>query len=169
VVRRLAERLCLAVEQVADLAKQIQELTKPRFSPLAELYGVSLLTAGALAGILGPGNRFASEAQLAAYAGAAPLEASSAGSVRHRLNRHGNRRLNAILYRIVLIQARGFPEAKAYLTRRTSQGKTIVREGYKHTDTRTRDTATRNCPRAPAMVASGVCTRWGYRVRRDSL
>jgi hypothetical protein len=78
----------------------------------------------------GPGNRFASEALLAAYAGGAPLKASSAGSVRHRLNRHGNRRLNAILYRIVLTQARGFPEAKAYLTRRTSQGKTM-REAFR--------------------------------------
>ena len=35
----------------------------------------------------------------------APLEASSAGRVRHRLNRGGNRRLNAILYRIAITQA----------------------------------------------------------------
>ncbi len=36
---------------------------------VAEICGVSLRTAGALAGILGPGERFASEAQPAAQAG----------------------------------------------------------------------------------------------------
>ncbi len=38
----------------------------------------------------------ATDAQLATYAGAAPLETSSAKRVRYRLNRGGNRRLNAI-------------------------------------------------------------------------
>jgi len=33
--------------------------------------------------------------------------------VRHRLNRGGNRRLNAILYRIVLTQSRHAPRAQA--------------------------------------------------------
>ena len=77
-----------------------------------------------LAGILGPGKRFAREEQLAAYGGAAPLEASSAGGVRHRLNRSGNRRLNSILYRIVLTQSRRSEEGKTYLERRMSEGKT---------------------------------------------
>ena len=85
---------------------------------------MNLLTAGTLAAILGPGNRFASDAQLAAYAGVAPLETSSAGLIRHRLNRGGNRRLNAALYRIALTQAHHHPEAKAYIERRVSQGKT---------------------------------------------
>jgi transposase len=67
-------------------------LLPPLFSPLTQLCGISLLTAGTLAGILGPGMHFASEAQLAAYASVAPLEASSAGRVRHRLSRAGNRR-----------------------------------------------------------------------------
>ena len=54
----------------------------------------------------------------------APLEASSAGRIRHRLNRGGNRRLHAILYRIVLTQARHSPEARTYLDRRMREGKT---------------------------------------------
>src|SRR5205085_1168749 len=57
-------------------------------------------------------------------AGVAPLEAYSAGRVRHRLNRGGNRRLNAILYRIALTQARCWPPAQAYLARRLREGKT---------------------------------------------
>ena len=53
-----------------------------------------------------------------------PIEASSAGRVRHRLNRGGNRRLNAILYRIVLTQSSHSPQARTYLDRRVSEGKT---------------------------------------------
>jgi transposase len=112
-VRRLAQRLRLAVEQAEELAEQIKDRAQAGFSPLTKLCGVNLLTAGALAGLLGPGRRFATDAHLAAYAGVAPLETSSAGRVRHRLNRGGNRRLNAILYRIALTQARYAPEARA--------------------------------------------------------
>jgi transposase len=124
VVHRLAQRLRLALQQAEELETQIKELAEASFSPLTRCVGVNLITAGTLAGILGPGNRFASDAQLAAYSGVAPLETSSAGQVRHRLNRGGNRRLNAILYRIVLTQAHFSPEAKAYIERRTAQGKT---------------------------------------------
>jgi transposase len=123
-VRRLAQRLRLAVAQAKALATQIRALAAKRYRCLTTICGISLLTAGALAGILGPGRRFAGDAQLAAFAGVAPLEASSAGRVRHRLNRGGHRRLNAILYRIALTQARHSGQAQAYLARRVSEGKT---------------------------------------------
>jgi transposase len=123
-VHRLTQRLQLALRQAQELEGQIRARAKAGFSPLISLKGVNGLTAGALAGILGCGARFPSEAQLAAYAGVVPLEASSAGHVRHRLNRGGNRQLNAILYRIALTQARCYPPAQAYLARRRQEGKT---------------------------------------------
>jgi transposase len=123
-VRRLAERLALALTQADALGDRIRTEAAVRFAPLTKLCGVSALTAGMLAGILGPGRRFASDAALAAYAGVSPLEASSAGHVRHRLNRGGNRRLNSILYMIALSQARHSEQARAYLARRISEGKT---------------------------------------------
>ncbi len=122
--RRLGERLNLALAQAEDLKRRIEAQAQARFAPLTQLVGISLLTAGALAGILGPGQRFTSDAQLAALAGVAPLETSSAGGMRHRLNRGGNRRLNAILYRIALTQARHSEPARAYLQRRLTEGKT---------------------------------------------
>jgi transposase len=122
-VRRLAQRLRWALTQVDERTAQIETRAAAGFSALTQLCGVSLLTAGALAGLLGPGQRWHSEAQLAADAGVAPLEASSAGRVRHRLNRGGNRRLNAILYRIALTQAHYAPNARAYLDRRVAEGK----------------------------------------------
>ncbi len=122
-VRRLAQRLALALSQAEELARRIKDAAAKTFSPLTQLCGINLLTAGALAGILGPGHRFATDAQIAAYGGVAPLEASSAGLVRHRLNRGGNRRLNSILYRIALTQAHHFHQAREYLDRRVSEGK----------------------------------------------
>jgi transposase len=124
-VRRLAQRLRVAVEQTAELKQQIADRTEQAgFSPLTELCGVNLLTAGILAGMLGPGQRFATDAELAAHAGVAPLEASSAGKVRHRLNSGGNRRLNAVLYRIAITQLRSFAPAQKYVTACMKRGKT---------------------------------------------
>jgi transposase len=123
-VRRLARRLRLALEQVAELTAQIRARARARWAALTQVCGVDLLTAAALAGLLGPGQRFDNDAQVAAFAGVAPLEASSAARVRHRLNRGGNRRLNCILDRIALTQARCSPAARAYLARRQAEGKT---------------------------------------------
>ena len=122
-VRRLAQRLRLALAQAEELAQEIRRRAKQSYAPLTRLCGVGLLAAGALAGILGPGRRVASDAQLAAYAGVAPLEASSAAHVRHRLNRGGNRRLNAFVYRIAVTQVRLFPAAQDYVARRQREGK----------------------------------------------
>lgn len=122
-VRRLAARLRLLLEQAEMLARQIRALAAPRFAPLAELAGVDLLSAGALAAVLGT-RAFTNDAALAAYAGVAPLEASSGERVRHRLNRHGDRQLNALLHRIAVTQARVDPAAQAYIARRRREGKT---------------------------------------------
>ncbi|MEA2640350.1 MAG: hypothetical protein QOF51_1744, partial [Chloroflexota bacterium] len=124
-VRRLVERLQLGLAQAKDLAAEIRKMTKDAgFAPLTEITGVALLTAGTLAGILGPGCRFRTDAEFAAYAGVAPLEASSAGAVRHRLNRSGNRRLNAILHMMAITQLRCWEPAKKYVARRLTEGKT---------------------------------------------
>jgi transposase len=125
IVRQLAVRLGLALKQAADLKKQIETFTEQAgFSALTSIHGVGLIIAGTLAGILGPGLRFSTDRELAAYAGAAPLEASSAGLVRHRLNRGGNRRLNAVLHMIVLTQLRNWEPAQKYVARRLTEGKT---------------------------------------------
>jgi transposase len=122
-VRHLAERLVLALRQAATTRQAIETAARPQLEPLLAICGVAPLTAGLLAAELGA-RHFASDAALASYAGAAPLEASSGEHVRHRLNRGGNRQLNAVLHRIALVQARCHPPAQAYLARRQAEGKT---------------------------------------------
>lgn len=69
-------------------------------------------------------GRLRSEAAFASLAGVCPIEASSGLTVRHRLNRGGDRQLNSAIHTIVLVRMREDSETKAYVARRTQEGKT---------------------------------------------
>lgn len=120
-VRRHARHLALLMRESEELQKQIEGRAQPH-AALTEIDGVGLLTAGELAGILGGHAPFASDSQLASYAGVAPLEASSAGNGRHRLSRAGNRKLNGIIYRIAIVQLRHPGRARTYVDKKVSEG-----------------------------------------------
>lgn len=64
------------------------------------------------------------EASFAALCGVSPIEASSGKTRRRRLNRGGDRRANAALYRIALTRSRCDRRTRDYLDRRTAQGLT---------------------------------------------
>ena len=121
-VRRVASLLRLVLEQHQQITGEIESLSGTRYGALTEIQGVARLTAGILAGILGT-RRFATEGQFASYSGASPIETSSAGRVRHRLNRGGNRRLNRVLYLIALTQWKQKGAGRNYIQRRMEQGK----------------------------------------------
>lgn len=122
-VRLLAARIVLAMTQAEALGQEIAAASAGWTAPLQAIVGVGPLTAGMLAAHLG-GKTFADDAALAMYAGVAPLEASSGSRIRHRLNRTGNRQLNAVLHRIALSQSRHAPQARTYLARKQAEGKT---------------------------------------------
>ena len=52
------------------------------------------------------------------------MDASSGKQVRHRLNRGGDRQANSALWRIVRTRMTHDPRTKAYVARRTAEGKT---------------------------------------------
>ena len=57
--------------------------------------------------------------------GVAPLDASSGKTQdRHRLNRGGDRAANSALYLVVLTRMRHHEATRAYIERRTTEGKT---------------------------------------------
>lgn len=123
-IRALAEQLALLWEQDRELRQKLERASTARFSPLRRIEGVGPLIACGIVAETGrprPGFR---EEHFAAGAGVAPLQASSAGGSRHRLNRLGNRRLNMFLHQIVLTQARSYEPARAYLERRRAEGLT---------------------------------------------
>ena len=63
-------------------------------------------------------------AKLARAAGLAPIPVSSGRTNRHRLDRGGNRQINAAIHRIAITRARCHPETRAYLDRKRAEGKT---------------------------------------------
>ena len=77
---------------------------------------------------MGDPRRFAGEGGFARFNGTAPLPASSAEGdgqpVRHRLNRGGNRRVNAVLHRMAVTQLRCDTRAQAIFNDARKHGHT---------------------------------------------
>jgi transposase len=69
-------------------------------------------------------GRCRDDGAFAMLAGTDPIPASSGKTVRHRLNRSGDRQLNRAVYTIVLTRLRLDPATRAYAERRRAQGKT---------------------------------------------
>ena len=69
-------------------------------------------------------GRVKSEAAFAAIAGVSPIPASSGNTSRHRLNRHGDRQLNRAIHIIARSRMMTDATTKAYIERRTNEGKT---------------------------------------------
>jgi transposase len=123
-VRALAAQLALLREQDRDLRRKLERASTARFSPLRRIEGIGPLIACGIVAETGRPRAGFREEHFAAGAGVAPLEASSAGGTRHRLNRLGNRRLNMFMHQIVLTQGRTYGPARAYLARRRAEGLT---------------------------------------------
>ncbi len=111
---------------------------------LVAVAGVGIDTAAILLVAAGDNpERIRSEAAFAHLCGVAPIEASSGKTVRHRLNRGGNRQANHALWRIVFTRMSADARTRAYVARRLEQGRSkpeimrilkryVAREIYKH-------------------------------------
>jgi transposase len=86
--------------------------------------GCGPLTAAKLVGEIAGAERFRSDAKLARAAGIAPILASSGRTDRHRLDRGGNRQINAAIHRMAVTRARCDPATKRYIIRKKTEGKT---------------------------------------------
>ena len=67
------------------------------------------------------------EAAFAMLAGAAPILASSRQTIRHRLNRRGDRHLNSALHIVAIQRQRHDPRTIAYFNKRRAEGKPTAR------------------------------------------
>ncbi len=121
--RELASRCRTLNREIAALDQELERRVAETAPALLELPGCAAVTAAKLLAEIGPVDRFKSDAQLARHSGVAPLEASSGRVQRHRLDRCGNRQLNAALHRIAITQSRYHADARAYLERKQAEGK----------------------------------------------
>lgn len=91
---------------------------------LLDMTGVGAVTAAVILTVWSHPGRVRSQAALAQIAGTCPIPASSANTTRHRLNRGGDRQLNRAINTIVLTRMRMDPATRAYVARRTAEGRT---------------------------------------------
>ena len=122
--RRLALALAQARRQLKDNRAQLLAIVDDIAPGLTSRYGVGPVSAAqAIVSFSHPG-RCRSEAAFAALGGTSPIPASSGQTIRHRLNRGGDRALNRAIHAIALTRMRSCPRTRAYVARRTAEGKT---------------------------------------------
>ena len=124
VLRHLARRYQTLNAEIAELEGDIRRLCARANPALLAANGVGPDTASVLLVAAGdnPG-RMKSERSFAALCGASPVQASSGQTIRHRLNRGGNRHANSALWRIATTRMRTDAATKEYVTKRQGEGK----------------------------------------------
>jgi transposase len=123
-LRSLARRYEALTSEMEDLSATLDTLTAQANPDLRSACGVGVDVAAILLVAVGDNpDRLRNEAAFAAMCGVSPLQASSGKTVRHRLNRAGNRQANHALWRIAMVRTVRDPTTIAYVKRRTAEGK----------------------------------------------
>lgn len=110
--------------RIATVEQRLSHLLAAHGTSLTGLHGIAEVGAATIIGVVGDPRRFPSAGHFAAYNATAPVEASSGEARRHRRNRGGNRRLNAVLHTAALIQVRDHAAGRTYYDRKLAEGKT---------------------------------------------
>jgi transposase len=122
-LRLLAKRWQMLAQELKEIDRALDKLTMESAPHLREQFGVGPQTAATLIAVAGDNpERLRSEAALAALCGTNPLPASSGKTIRHRLNRSGDRSANNALWTIAMVRMRSEPRTRAYVERRTAEG-----------------------------------------------
>lgn len=139
----LADLWAAARDAALDMERAIEASLEENCPALLAMYGCGPVSAAKLAVAAGdnPG-RLRSEAPFAAICGACPIPASSGKTVRHRLNRGGDRQANSALHEIARQRVMRDPETAEYAERARARGKSdrevmrclkryVAREAYR--------------------------------------
>lgn len=142
-LRILAKRIQALDVEIAEIDSQLKTLTAAAAPTMCAIFGAGHDAVAQMLTTAGDNpHRIGSEAALARLCGAAPVPASSGAVTRYRLHRGGDRQANRTLHLIVVNRMRWHAPTKAYVERRTLEGKTkkeimrclkraVVREIYK--------------------------------------
>ncbi len=144
VIRNLAKRIKSLNVEMRTIDQTLRLLIEETAPGLLDQYGVGVDTAATLLVAAGDNpDRLHSERSWAHLCGVTPIPASSGKTIRHRLNRGGDRQANAALHRIVLTRMSSHDETRRYVTRRREEGlstpeimrclkRYVARQTYKH-------------------------------------
>jgi len=124
-LRAIARRWLQLNTEITAHEKLLNQLTTQAAPDLTSAFAVGPDTAAEMLIVAGDNpDRIRSEPAFARLCGVAPVPASSGMTIRHRLNRGGHRQANAALYRVVIVRMQHHQPTKAYVIRRTAEGKT---------------------------------------------
>jgi transposase len=122
-LRSIARRVLQLTAEERELAREIETLTRTLAPQLLDQPGVGPHAAAQLVLSWSHHGRITSEAAFARLAGAAPIPASSGQTIRYRLDRSGDRKLNRALHMILVTRKRTHPATIAYIQRRVQKAK----------------------------------------------
>jgi transposase len=123
IAAELVERIRSLTVRINALERQIDSMTRHLAPSLVMLQGCGALSAAKILGETADVTRFTDRARFARFNGTAPIPVSSGNYSRYRLNRGGNRQVNAAIHRIAVTQLRGGP-GKEYVEQCLARGKT---------------------------------------------
>jgi len=114
--------------EIRRLERELSRLLDEHGTTLRDEPGIGPIAAATLLVEVGDPFRFARESKFARWCGTGAVAVSSGEGdntpIRHRLDYGGNRRINSVLYTASITQQRYLPDARAYLDRKLSEGKT---------------------------------------------
>lgn len=124
VLARRVQALCAEIDQHdATLATLVDRANRA----LTQAKGIGVICAADLLIAAGDNpDRIRSEAAFAALCGTSPVPASSGKTIRHRLNRGGNRSANRALHRIAVVRLHSDPRTREYAARKRAAGKSTA-------------------------------------------
>lgn len=146
-IRNLARRIRALTGEMKEIDGMLRDLVEQTAPDLLEVYGVGPDGAATILVTAGDNpERIRSEGSWAHLCGVTPIPASSGKTIRHRLNRGGDRHANSALHRIVLTRMSNHPETRAYVARRRTEGlnsfeimrclkRYVARQVFKHLPT----------------------------------
>jgi transposase len=123
-LRSTARRINSLSTEARELTREITQLVASTAPALLTEPGVGPISAARILIAWSHRGRFRSEAAFAMLAGASPIPASSGRTIRHRLNRGGDRQLNRALHTIALSRRATHRPTRDYIERRIRDGKT---------------------------------------------
>lgn len=118
----LVDRCVELTRRADELEKQLRALVADLAPSLLGIPGCGVLTAAKIIGETAGVDRFKSKDAYARFNGTAPIPAWSGNPNRQRLNRGGNRQVNAALHRIAVTQLRMDCAGRAYVDRLVTTG-----------------------------------------------
>ncbi len=128
-VARIARELVVRCRELTvranELEREISRVVKRLAPSLLAMAGCGVLSAAKIVGEVAGADRFRSKAAFARWNGTAPIPVWSGNPGPQRLNRGGNRQVNAALHRIGITQWRGVgSQGRAYVEGRMHNGDT---------------------------------------------